>query len=239
MSQIIFTLGEANLLLSEDRLPGTRTRIRAGLIRARDSGEETHPSVPFYSNMERKTSMGEKEQNQRDRNSAVMLWTASSLLPVIAHTQITHMHMYAYQHTHTHASLNLDPYIRENVVFTYVSLLYFTRHNHFQFHAMELLGVCISLGWGRPPVYSSVAVSSPSPPHLHQSFHVMISFSFTVAHNPSVHMHCAFFTHLLVGRHLGQLPTLTVVNSRARNMDVHISLGMLTWSREDLCPGVV
>lgn len=44
--------GEANLLVSEDRLPGSRTRIRAGLIRAHDSGEETHPSAQFFSNIE-------------------------------------------------------------------------------------------------------------------------------------------------------------------------------------------
>lgn len=48
--------GEANLLVSEDRLPGSWTRIRAGLIRARDSGEETHPSALFFSNTEKMTS---------------------------------------------------------------------------------------------------------------------------------------------------------------------------------------
>lgn len=64
--------GEANLLVSEDRLPGSRTRIRAGIIRTRDSGEEAHPSVQFYSNREPMTSVEEKEQNQRDRNSKIM-----------------------------------------------------------------------------------------------------------------------------------------------------------------------
>ena len=45
--------GEANLLVSEDRLPGSRTRIRAGLIRAHGSGEEMHPSVQFNSKIGR------------------------------------------------------------------------------------------------------------------------------------------------------------------------------------------
>lgn len=145
--------GEANLLVSEDRLPGSRTRIRAGLIRAHGSGEEMHPSVQFNSNMESMTSMEEKEQNQSDSNSAILcllspfiLWTASSLLPVIVctHTNYTPARI---KHP-THASLNLDAtYKRKHVVFTCASLAYFTPHNHFQFHAVELLVWASVLVW--------------------------------------------------------------------------------------------
>lgn len=67
----------------------------------------------------------------------------------------------------------------------------------------------------------------------------MISSFFPVAHNPSAHTHRTCCTHQAVDGHLGWLLTLRAVSSAARNMDVHRSLGMLTWSPGDMCPGVV